>query len=297
MLSDFSEIFGRVSVNLNGDLSSDELTERARGFEKAGVKIVWVGEFEGFEDPFRVAEVIATSTSLLIGFGILSPLRRGCGEIRRRVAELEEEFGRRFYVALAPGNRFENPKEAVDVTVKCARGMNAFVGVSSPYITKEASKSSPGLLVNYVKPDFVRWIRGFMRRRVFTASYGPALILPSEFEEDLLIAASIVFTGSGKLINAFHLQHIAAELGRMNIERLVEIRRRGESIKDVADVLFKHREFLLQNFTISGSYESVVGRIKNLLTVSDHVILADPFFRDRKSIKFLRNILRECEGF
>jgi len=63
---------GKVGLNINGDLSEKEIKERVNIAEKAGIRIVWIGEFEGFEDPFNVAELIGSCSNLYIGFGVLS---------------------------------------------------------------------------------------------------------------------------------------------------------------------------------------------------------------------------------
>jgi len=68
---------GKVSVNINGDRSLKEIVEIAKQIEKSGIKIIWIGEFEDFLDPFEIAEVIADETSLKIGFGVLT-INRSC---------------------------------------------------------------------------------------------------------------------------------------------------------------------------------------------------------------------------
>jgi len=73
----------------------------------------------------------------------------------------------------------------------------------------------------------------------------------------------------------------------------VRARWEGRSIagEEGAEILFRHREFLLQNFTISGDVEEVRRRIKSLLNICDHVVLADPFFRDVESVRRLKEVV------
>jgi 5,10-methylenetetrahydromethanopterin reductase len=294
---------GKIGVNINGDLYPNEIATKSKLVEKAGIKIVWIGEFEGFEDPLKVAEIIAENTDLKIGFGILSPLRRSCIEIWKGVEALISSHGQRFYVGIAPG-KFINSKEALEKTIECIRFFRGkkvpvLAGVSSPLITRLSSEITDGILINYVKPEFVQWLKGFTSRDGFSASYGPALVLPSMFEEDLLIASSIVFLSSDRFIQKFGFHEIAAEISIVDTDHLIRLRRHGRSITESRDskILYKYREFLLDNFSISGDIKTIVSRIRELVQIVDHVILSDPFFRDRNSIKCLDQILKECEGF
>ncbi|MEM0503458.1 MAG: hypothetical protein QXT58_01985, partial [Archaeoglobaceae archaeon] len=61
--------------------------------------------------------------------------------------------------------------------------------------------------------------------------------------------------------------------------------------------LFRMKEFLLERFAITGNFEEVLTKIKQLLKVCDHVVLSDPFFRDPNSMKALKPLVRLCEAF
>lgn len=282
---------GKVSVNINGDRSLKEIVEIAKQIEKSGIKIVWIGEFEDFLDPFEIAEVIADETSLKIGFGVLT-INRSCKKILSDLIDLRNRYGDRFIVGIGAG-KFKNPKKALNETISCAKKLKKhfkiFVGCSSPKITRESSTFADGILFNYVNPIYLKWITGYLKRDVFKVAYGPALILPSEFEEDLLIASCIVSLSSRKFIEWFKLEEIAKELESIDIYELINLRRVGRSISEskYSDVLFKHKSFLLRNFTVSGSLEDVISILKSILNICDHVVLADPFYRDKKSLKLL----------
>ncbi len=279
---------GRVGVNINGDPRIDFLST-AKKVEKAGVKVVWIGEFEGFDDPFEVARLIAEKTSLKIGFGIVSPLRKNCEEIAAKFSELVDEFGDRFLLGLGAGE-FRDAGKAYKTVVECAkklRNLPLFIGASSPKLADFAAKNHFGLLINAVSPTFVSWLK----RDCFSAAYGPALLLPSEFEDDLLIAALIVFLGHVKLVERFGFENLRRELAEIDVAKLIEARMRGEGVEN--ELLERHRDFLLENFTLSGSADKFLSRLKSLLRVCDHVVLADPFFRDPRSLEFLEVIV--CE--
>ncbi|HDN74356.1 MAG TPA: LLM class flavin-dependent oxidoreductase, partial [Archaeoglobus sp.] len=185
---------GEVGVNLNGDLADRELVQRARIIQKKGIRVIWVGEFEGFRDPFEVAEILASETKLVIGFGILSPSRRECKFIRESYCELIEKYGDRFILGLGAGN-LKDRDLAYKLLVKCVKeleDLSALVGCSSPKVVRFSSLNSAGILYNSVDPTIIEWLKKFELRKIFSAAYGPALILPSQYYEDLLLAASII---------------------------------------------------------------------------------------------------------
>lgn len=289
---------GKLGINFNGNLEDKELVKRAKLVKKSGVKVIWIGEFAGFKDPFYVADLISNSIDF-IGFGILSPFR-GC----KQLLELVEDFYREkkeLIVGIAPG-KFSNSREAVDLTIECIRYLKRHLkvpivsGCSSPIITKRSSLIADGILFNYVKPEYVRWISGFMKRKSFTAAYGPSLILSdnSELYESLLIASSLVIS-SGKFIENFGLKVLAEEIGGINFEELIKIKHSAGTIRDMPEfgILERHSKFLLDNFSISGDLSKVVEKIRELLKYCDHVILSDPYFRDDCSMESLRKVVKE----
>jgi len=283
--------FGKISVNINGDLPDSELIDRARIAEDNGISVVWIGETPFFRDPFDVAAVIANTTSLTIGFGTVSPLRRSCGEIVERIGNLVDEFGERFILALSPG---EARKGAVDAVVSCIsmareRGLTVMAGCSGKRITRKTSEVADGILFNYVFPDHIKWISGFMERDTFTAAYGPALLLPSQFFQDLLIACALVMGSNMEFLKEFSYLPVYREISQVKLHEMISFRQKGVDITTHPDfhLLMRHSPFLLQRFSISGSLSDVEVRLEELLEVCHHVILGDPLFRDRNAFKNL----------
>jgi 5,10-methylenetetrahydromethanopterin reductase len=285
---------GKVGLNINGDLSKAEIEERVRIAEGAGIRVIWIGEFEGFEDPFSVAETVSSCSSVKVGFGVLSA-QKDCERIIAEVEELRKRYGDRFIVGIGAGS-YKTPKEGYRRLIECLNLLKdaefpVVVGAGSP-MTASLSKKVDGVLFNSVKEEFVSWLLSFTET-AFKAAYGPALILPSSNEEDLLLAAAIVFTGSKKLIEEFGFEEVARDLSKVDIMSMIRARWEGRSIADEkgAEILLKHKEFLLQNFTISGSAEDLKERIKSLLNLCDHVVLADPLFRDVEAVRRLKEVV------
>lgn len=295
----------KLGINFNGNLDDEELVKRAKIVKKSGINVIWIGEFEGFKDPFYVAELISDFIDV-IGFGILSPLKRDCEEILKTLRNFRR-IKDKIIVGIAPG-KFLNARMAVDVTVSCMKYLKkhleapVIAGCSSPLITKKSSEVADGILFNYVKAEYIRWIKGFMGKEIFTAAYGPSLVLPekreeSEFYESLLIASSIVIPEK-KFVERFELQGLIDEIKKIDFDRLIEIKHSIGTIKHLPEygILQKHSDFLLENFTISGKVEVVAGRIEELLKECEHVILSDPFFRDDYSMSFLGDVVKIVEN-
>jgi len=292
---------GKVGINFNGNLGDDELIEKARIVRKSGIGAVWIGEFEGFKDPFHVGEVVCDEVEV-VGFGVLSPLRRSCRELLERLIDFLKRKSE-VIVGIAPGE-FENAEEAVKATIDCVKHIKnhldvpVVAGCSSPYITRRSSQIADGILFNYVKPEYIRWISKYAEKNIFTAAYGPSLILNSEneFYESLLIASSIVIS-SWKFVEEFGLQGLYEEIKKIDFERLIEVKHSTGTIRATPEyaILSKYSGLLLENFSISGSEKRVAERIGSLLNYCDHVILGDPFFRDDRSMSLLKGVVKAVE--
>lgn len=280
---DFS--IGKLSININGDVGEREIAEKGRIAESAGVKVIWIGDFDF--DPFSTAEILARETNVLIGFGVLSVTKRDCEEILGEIESLELRFGQRFLVGIGAGE-FRDPKEAIEKVLVCLQTLKprkVFAGCSSPKITKLSARIADGILINYVHPELVANLASFIQNGMKIA-YGPALILPSEFEEDAALASAIVLKGVEK--------RFGVNLNE-DLKRLVDLRRKRISIANSS--VFSMKEFLIEKFAIAGNFEEVSSRIRELLRVCDHVVLSDPFFRDQNSMKALKSLVRVCEAF
>jgi len=288
-----SEVLG---LNINGDLPDNRIIDVAFEADKVGVAI-WIGENELFKDPFYVADLIANFVSVPIGFGIVSPLRRSCSEIVEQVRSLINRHSNEFLLGIAPG-RFDDPKTALEVTLKCLRNLKQleipiFCGCSSPIITAKASKMADGILFNYGYPEFLRWISSFAEREIIRVAFAPALILPSEFEQDLLLACAIVSCSSSRFVEEFGFVGMCRDFAKLDFGKLISIRQKGGDLFEVDEfkTILKYRDVLLEKFSISGSLEDLQSRIKDLLKICDHVVLGDPFFRDIKAVKLLKYLI------
>jgi 5,10-methylenetetrahydromethanopterin reductase len=287
-------LIDEVGLNINGDLAENEIIKRAVLAEKAGIKVIWIGEFELFKDPLYIAKIIAENTSLCIGFGILSPFRRDCKKIIKCIRFLTKKYDNQFLLGLAPGGFYKK----VDLVMNCVKiakkEFNVFVGCSSPKITNLASKLADGILFNYVYPAYIEWIKKYMEKDVFTAAFGPSLLLPSSFYQDLMLAAAIVMGSSRAFLKEFGLEAIWRKLSAVKFLKLIKARQSGVNLEEFPEfgLLKKHSGLLTEKFTISGGMESIVERVKSLLKVCNHVVLGDPFFRDVAAVKSLRDIVK-----
>lgn len=275
-----------IGVNINGDRSLEMIEKGAVAAEKSGFSSIWVGEKPKFFHPFTVIAAIAHSTKKVkLGSGIISPLLNRCDFIKGGFNVLRESYGNRFVVGLAPGDRMGLRDVGVQVRrvkeklVNCLlelkqQGFEVYVGVSDPALASLGGKIADGLLINYVKPEYVEWAISKTGKKVLKAAYGPSLLFPDNRRAELLlIGAAIVAAGSSlSFQREFGLVERVEEL-KMIISR----RAYGE--------LHRHRDFLLENFTISGKLKEIKERVVELegLGVSQ-VIFGAPMSHNISSI-------------
>jgi len=270
-----------ISLNINGDLPAKELIERVKIAEEAGVREIWIGEHELFRDPVKVAKEIEYETNSEINL-LLSPSRRRCSEIMK--------IAKKYRIALISGRSREIKPFILCLEKVRKVADEIYAGVSGKKITELASKYADGLLLNYVHIKFVEWIKNFMKRNIPVSAFGPCLILPSHFYEDLLVASAVVMKSNSVFLKTFGLDVLSKEIPE-DFSRMIRTRQAGKSVKVLPEFkpIEKYSGTLLELFTISGSFKEVFGRISQLLKLCDNVVLGDPFFRDIDSLNSLKN--------
>ena len=278
-----------LSVNINGDLEDREIVRIAKRF-----KAVWVGYNPLFKDPFYVADLIADHVDF-VGFGVLT-VDLGCGRILEEFRNLVKEH-RDTTFALGIGAGTLRGDFGLKAVLKCLKFLRGnvnllFCGCSGPRITSEASKIVDGILFNYAHPEHLKWIIGFLKRDVYKVAYAPSLILPSEFELDLLIACAIVSCSNGTFVKTFGYDGMCRELLKLDFLRVIKERKSSGCIPEEME---KYRDILIDRFAIAGDFDCFVRRLRELLKICDHIVLGDPFFRDPKSVKHFEEILRSLK--
>ena len=273
-----------LSVNVNGDLDDESLIRRAEKCE-----VVWVGYNPNFKDPFSVADLIADHVRFL-GFGVV-PVDYDCFRILENFKDVVRRH-RDTVFALGIGAGSLRGNEGLRRVTDCLKFLRnridlLFCGCSGPLITKMASKIADGILFNYAHPDHLRWILQFVERNVIKVAYAPSLILPSDFERDLLLACAIVACSSKSFAKAFGYDKICEELSKINfVEAIRDYKRFGV----IPSAVEKYRDVLIEKFSISGKFDEFVERLREILKICDHVVLGDPFFRDLKQIEMLKSL-------
>lgn len=277
-----------LSLNLNSDLPVNFFRDVSRIAEMAGYSRIWVGESIAHGHSFPLLATAAEMTNRIqIGAGIVSPVANRCHHIIQAFRTLREAYGDRFAIALAPGDAdalksigavtsspvaavIECLKKLKQVREKEGWRIPIYVGASGPELISMGSEAADGVLLNYVYPEYVHWAIRWMKRRSFTAVYGPALLLPDPENEPLLLAAArVVFRGANK---AF-----LKEFGMLGLNET-----------GTEPSLHANNRVLLEKFTIAGDSHTIVDRIQELFNVGiDEVILATPMCRNINSVKRL----------
>lgn len=299
-------------INFNGDLPLDHIMEGARIAEQMGFKYIWVGEANEYMHPFPVLAAICENTSKIqIGSGIISPQLNLCRHILKAFETLHESYGPRFIIGLAPGDFMALQslgvemkqsiekinqclieiagsvptyiaREIVKTEEVCVYGViPVFVGAMGPKMIEFASLKADGILLNYLKPEYINWALKYFKRRIYTAVYGPSLLLPdSSNEKHLLVAAAIVASSMPRELQIEfgienQINQIKTHINRRNYSELVE-----------------YREFLYSNFTLSGTMEQISRKIEEMNNV-DQVIFGTPMCRSLEAIKKLKKIIKK----
>ncbi len=262
-----------VNVNWSRRFSEEDIALRVQLVEKGGIKKVWAGEFDFFRDPLEVAEVVGEYTSLETGL-ILRP--------SRRVVKLAEKYD----VCVVPGN---TGADALKRTLKVIEEVkDVYVGCSGRVLAEKAFRIAGerlGIMPNYVKSEFIRWLCGNHSWRKILP-IGPTLILPSEMKDELLMAAILVMTSNRSFAKAFGFEKEFLTLSSIDIKKMI-----ANSKLERSRELNELEAFLLENFTVSGDLREVGEKI-NSLRDFDGFILADPFFRDLNSLKCLKHLTK-----
>jgi alkanesulfonate monooxygenase SsuD/methylene tetrahydromethanopterin reductase-like flavin-dependent oxidoreductase (luciferase family) len=156
------------------------------------------------------------------------------------------------------------------------------VGASEHGLAALGGNMADGLLIYYVKPEYVEWALKKAGNDVKKAAYGPSLLLPDdEHEELLLVGAATVAAGSSlPFQREFGLEDWVEEL-----RDILRSRDYGE--------LRKQQERLLDGFTLHGGVDDLRERVRKLQKLGiDQVIFGAPLSYNIRSVSELGNALR-----
>jgi|Deesub1362A_J573_1020465.scaffolds.fasta_scaffold00094_59 5,10-methylenetetrahydromethanopterin reductase len=281
-------------INFNGDVIIDKITKAAILSEEAGFSHIWVGETTGFLHPFPLmAACLENTGKIVVGAGIISPLRNRPHHILKAALTFEEVYGPRVSIGLAPGDH-EGLKRECTTTKKVLgvlsdastylkgnSDLKVYIGASGPKLIKLAGEKSDGVLLNYVYPEYVKWALKFLKKDVYKAVYGPSLLLPnSKLLSHLRGAAAVVLAGGNRdFLESMGLTELSGEL-----RELVR--------KEKWSELKKYDKILFERFTISGDVYDFQDRLEEYKKLGiDQVILATPFGRDIKGIREMTKVI------
>jgi 5,10-methylenetetrahydromethanopterin reductase len=233
-------------------------------------------------------------------------LLNNCYHIVEAFLTLQEVYGNRFIVGLAPGDLRSLIKNGAQVkhplkkVKSCASEfrrslsprnnssnkkvqrkrnptkMPIYVGASGPKMIEMASRTADGVLLNYVYPDFIKWgLKFFSAGMCRKVSYGPTLLKPDVKNLQLLrISAAIVFSGANRsFLAAFGLENKMVE-----VRRILE-RKRFSKLKQYDDIL-------LEKFAIYGSLKEIEDIVEELQTLGmNQIVFSTPLCRNLRSME------------
>jgi len=301
-----------IGINFNGDLSPKYIVKGSKIAEATGYHYIWIGEAAEYMHPFPILALVSQETDTIkVGTGIISPQLNHCYHIITAFQTLQEGYGNRFVVGLAPGDYrglkitgastsrplekvkscvVEFRKSLASTHVPAANASSEmapkklcklttlpiYVGASGPKMVETGSKIADGVLMNYVYPEFLKWALKFFREGFCCkVAYGPALLKPDEKNLELLrTSAAIVFSGANRVfLEEFGLEDAASE-----VDGILQ-KKRFHRLKDYDDIL-------LEKFAIYGSLREVEERVEELKALGmDQVVFATPLCRNLTSVE------------
>jgi len=283
---------GKLGVNINGDFEDEILIEKALKAEKH-VNVVWIGDSDFFKDPFYVARLLIENTDLTIGFGVLRA--KNCQRILNELENFPDENRMIVGVSAGDGGKIESARRCIlKIKEKCRFPVVA--GGTGKKSLTELSRISDGFLLNHISPKHVDYALQYVHSE-FISAYGPCLVLPSQFEQDLLLATAMIMGSSRNFIDEMGYTRIFEEIKKIDILKLIAERQKGKDLNEFKEFakLTSYREFLFEKFSIAGNIDEVSEKIALLLQKCNHVILSDPFFREKDFDKKLREIIENLK--
>ena len=128
-------------VGLDNGRTVDEIVAVAQATEQGGFGTIWIAEQHFHRGVFTIAAAAAESTSSVgIGFGVLSPFIRHPASVAMELASLTERYGDRFALGYGvahhgssrlgtiPANQVTGLREAVMATRALLNGETAYNG-------------------------------------------------------------------------------------------------------------------------------------------------------------------------
>ncbi len=301
-----------IGINFNGDLSPKHIVKGSKIAEATGYHVIWIGEAAEYMHPFPIMALVSQETETIkVGTGIISPQLNQSHHIITAFQTLQEVYGNRFAVGLAPGD-YRNLKitgaltsQPLEKVKRCvvefreslapphvptadsspermgkklckSASLPIYVGASGPKMIETGSKIADGVLMNYVYPEFLKWaLKFFGESRSCKVAYGPALLKPDRKNVGLLrISAAIVFRGANK---AF-LEEFGLEDAALEVDGILQ-KRQFPRLRDYDSIL-------LEKFATYGSLSEVGERVEELKALGiDQVVFATPLCRNLKSVK------------
>ncbi len=280
-------------INFNGDISFEEIIKGVRLAEQFNYTHIWVGESTHFKHPFPVISAIAHNTrSVVVGAGIVSYFFNRSHHIRAAFETLVETYGPRFAIALAPGDvnslrssgiDYRHPLKRLKQTIGHLKESAAltdvpiYAGASGPRMIEEGSNSADGVLLNYGRPEYVKWAFGHLKKKRYVGVYAPAFLAPDEKnEKTALIAAAFVAAGSNRSFQ----EDFGIEDEVMEIRQILGRKR-------YADLQAKKR-FLFDGFLMYGEGPDLLERFDEFERMGvDQVILGSPFTYNLKAVEII----------
>mgnify|MGYP001080625856 FL=1 len=296
-----------LGVNANETLHS--IIDKSVTAENLGLKYLWVADSPVQLYAPTVAYAVASRTSRIrIGLGLMSVLLHTPDHIVDAVTTLYNTYGDRFDLCIGVGDRRQLsrvgvrvdsieslPLRVLEAKRKIASHLHVagikakiWLGAQGPKMLGIA-KAFDGVLLNYSKPEMIRWAigeTGLRRtRRLVIGTYSPSYVYlkprPSILRLAKVSSAVVALGATNAVLGKFGLY-----------EKLRKVRQMAEQSSTIEDILSEVPDQVVRDFSITMKATNLPLYLEELRRLGvNHVVFAYPQNHSAETVKELGKAL------
>ncbi len=288
----------RLALNIVTDITLDYAIKVSEEAVRFGAESIWIGETRNLPHPFTYLLPISERVKVTLGTSIISAYLNDPASVIEFSRKLLRNNIPAFIVGVGLGDidylkvKGVEPKNPLDFMRKYVSKLleclpekaSVIVGTAGRRMANLSCKITGAVLLNFVHPDYIKWVKRGIEVKCEINVIGPALLktFDSRLIRALRIASAIVLKGMNeKFLRNFGFESLA--------EDIKKILSSGDYWK-----LRRYDNVLLDKFAIYGDIVDFETRIEELskLTVN-RLILGPPIYRDRNLIEKVFSKLRK----
>ncbi len=288
----------RLALNIVTDITLDYAIKVSEEAVRFGAESIWIGETQNVPHPFTYLLPISERVKVTLGTSIISAYLNDPASVIEFSRKLLRNNIPAFIVGVGLGDidylkvKGVEPKNPLDFMRKYVSKLfkslpekaSVIVGTAGRRMANLSCKITGAVLLNFVHPDYIKWVKRGIEVKCEINVIGPALLktFDSRLIRALRIASAIVLKGMNeKFLRNFGFESLA--------EDIKKILSSGDYWK-----LGRYDNVLLDKFAIYGDIVDFETRIEELSKLNvNRLILGPPIYRDRNLIEKVFSKLRK----